>query len=579
MSVDQAKRATSGDWNWRATGRRGPSRRLLRTPLRRRLLRRRTRRRHLPRRPERRGLALPLVLVVLAMMVQVAYQLNETMVESSRRAMAHLHAARATEAASSGLRLAAAWLSQSRSQEQKLGIGAEHLFVEHSLASPDDRTAGFQFLAPPWSQARWGMEDESAKLSINALPLEKEQEEPAREMLLKIPGMTVQVADALLDWIDDDDAPRAFGAEQTYYASLRLPPPRNGRIDSLEELLQVRGVTPELLYGSDRNADGLVDAGEARDALRGVEHGWVRYLTAVARESNLRRDGTAKIYLNAEDAVDLYDLLEPRVGAEMAKYLAALRKFGPYDDPAMMEKKESAAELEAAAIRRAAKQLGEASESSDAGLPAAVEEEVEAEEERDTVRDGVDLAGQPSFRIRSLADLCGLQVQIPSLEKDEVLDSPWPADAEGFQRVVQELGDEVTLFAGHAVEGRINVNEAPWEVLATIPGLSPDVARAIEARRSGVSGGSLAAGNNGDVTWLLTDGLMEWKVFREAMPFLTLRGDLFTVRCVGSAANQTVHEYLLAHIDASNAEIAPWRRSSQIALSHREVSPHSKRTP
>ena len=41
--------------------------------------------------------------------------------------------------------------------------------------------------------------------------------------------MTEAIADAILDWIDPDDAPRPFGAEAEYYQGLGVPyVPRNG---------------------------------------------------------------------------------------------------------------------------------------------------------------------------------------------------------------------------------------------------------------------------------------------------------------------------------------------------------------
>lgn len=58
------------------------------------------------------------------------------------------------------------------------------------------------------------------------------------------------VVDSLLDWRDADDFYRLHGAENDYYQSLPEPYEcKNGNLDSIEELLLVRGVTPELFYG------------------------------------------------------------------------------------------------------------------------------------------------------------------------------------------------------------------------------------------------------------------------------------------------------------------------------------------
>jgi len=66
-------------------------------------------------------------------------------------------------------------------------------------------------------------------------------EEPRRSVLV----------DSILDWIDPDDLHRANGAETEYYQSLTPSySARNGPFSTVEELLWVNGVTPELFYGS-----------------------------------------------------------------------------------------------------------------------------------------------------------------------------------------------------------------------------------------------------------------------------------------------------------------------------------------
>ena len=59
------------------------------------------------------------------------------------------------------------------------------------------------------------------------------------------------VSDSILDWIDPDDLPRAAGAESDYYQGLAVPYyAKNAPIDDLSELLLVKGVTPEMYWGS-----------------------------------------------------------------------------------------------------------------------------------------------------------------------------------------------------------------------------------------------------------------------------------------------------------------------------------------
>lgn len=65
------------------------------------------------------------------------------------------------------------------------------------------------------------------------------------------------VVDSILDWRDPDDFYRLNGAENDYYRSLKDPYDcKNDNLDSIEELLLVRGVTPELFHGRKRSLGG-----------------------------------------------------------------------------------------------------------------------------------------------------------------------------------------------------------------------------------------------------------------------------------------------------------------------------------
>lgn len=83
------------------------------------------------------------------------------------------------------------------------------------------------------------VEDERGKVPINLL----DDEIAARLMEAIGLGFGSQskiAADSLMDWIDDDDEPRPDGAEAEYYSSKGIRP-RNGPLQSIEELAQLRG--------------------------------------------------------------------------------------------------------------------------------------------------------------------------------------------------------------------------------------------------------------------------------------------------------------------------------------------------
>ena len=51
---------------------------------------------------------------------------------------------------------------------------------------------------------------------------------------------------------------RTNGAKESYYSGLTPPYHcKNGPLDSLEEMLLIKGVTPQLLFGNDKNRNGV----------------------------------------------------------------------------------------------------------------------------------------------------------------------------------------------------------------------------------------------------------------------------------------------------------------------------------
>ena len=67
------------------------------------------------------------------------------------------------------------------------------------------------------------------------------------------------VINSLLDWKDGDDLHRTEGAESEYYMGLEPPyRAKNAPLESIEELLLIKGIDEKLYYGTDDHP-GLVD--------------------------------------------------------------------------------------------------------------------------------------------------------------------------------------------------------------------------------------------------------------------------------------------------------------------------------
>ena len=102
--------------------------------------------------------------------------------------------------------------------------------------------------------------DETGKISINTLT---DASGIVLNNLLRNLGSTEEeaniIVDSILDWKDEDNITRLNGAEDDYYMSLPNPyHARNANLETLEELLLVRGMTHDILYGNDTRK-GLIN--------------------------------------------------------------------------------------------------------------------------------------------------------------------------------------------------------------------------------------------------------------------------------------------------------------------------------
>jgi general secretion pathway protein K len=107
------------------------------------------------------------------------------------------------------------------------------------------------------------------------------------------------ILDAITDWLDLDDEVTYFGAENSYYMSLEKPYRcRNGPMQSIDELLLIKGITPEIFYG-------------------------IEDIPGIARFLTVHGDG--KVNINTAHPVVLWSLSE-RMDFGMARDMAFYRE-------------------------------------------------------------------------------------------------------------------------------------------------------------------------------------------------------------------------------------------------------------
>ena len=163
---------------------------------------------------------------------------------------------------------------------------------------------------------RLGPTDEHSKFNINLSPSEQ-------GILMSLDDMTIDVIAAIIDWLDEDDDPQAFGAERDYYLSLSNPyEPRNDLMRNIVELELVAGAWPEYVRGEDWNLNGRLDANENDADLsypddepdKVLDSGWSEFLSASSTQNNMGLLGLPKLRLGEADLVELQE----RVGVDEA---------------------------------------------------------------------------------------------------------------------------------------------------------------------------------------------------------------------------------------------------------------------
>jgi len=124
------------------------------------------------------------------------------------------------------------------------------------------------------------------------------------------------IVDSIIDWRDTNEEHHLNGAEEDYYRSLDIPYScKDGPFDSIEELLRVKGMTREILYGSKKEGDEE-DNEEASDDEEVTYEGVDRYLTVY---------GSIKININTASE----SLLDVILGPEAATNVISQRETGP----------------------------------------------------------------------------------------------------------------------------------------------------------------------------------------------------------------------------------------------------------
>ena len=493
----------------------------------------------------RKALVLIVVLLVVSMLALGAYTFSDLMLTEQDAVELHGSHLQARALTESGVDLARIFLMNDwQVRNERGGLYDNPLMFQGRLVadSEDPRQRGrFTLIAPLVDEGelggiRYGLENESSRINLNSLLLaELQTENGGRDLLMGLPGMTEDVADAIMDWIDDDDEVRDFGAELDYYSGLDPPyAPRNGMMETVEELLLVRGVTPDLLFGRDINRNGMVDSHESAtpvvveaDAEGAMDRGWSAYFTLYSQERNASPLGQPRIYLNQESMQQLHAELSAVLPNEWANFIVAYRQNGPYTGNSSSEPVKA-----------------------DSGE--------------------INLSDEGRFELTQVLELVGqrTRVRFQGDDKASVLESPFPNELIAMGFYMPLLMDNVTVNQSPTIPGRININQAPRVVLRGIPGMDEEIVDQIISLRAPEP--DIERPNRRHETWLLMEGVVTLTEMRLLVPFVTGGGDVYRTQAVGYFEGGHASARAEVVIDATSPlpRVVSWRDISHLGRGH-----------
>ena len=118
------------------------------------------------------------------------------------------------------------------------------------------------------------------------------------------------------------------------------------------------------------------------------------------------------------------------------------------------------------------------------------------------------------------------------------------------------LEEKLTVLNDEFIDGRINVNQAPREILLAMPDMTETIADAVIMSRPPIEAGGMSESmmaNRVSPVWLLAEGVVDLATFKRLGPWLTTGGDVYSFQAVGYFDQGGPTTRLEAMIDATKA--------------------------
>ncbi len=493
----------------------------------------------------RKGFVLITVLLVVSLLTLAAYKFGDLMTTEHKAAVSYVRSAKAKAFAASGFDYTAMILADPLALETQGGNIFQNPTVFQSVIIEESDIAGlegqFSIVSPLGpdqagqggaTQFRYGCTDEAGKINLNGLLKIDPTGDAAVALLEKLPNMTPDLAASIVDWLDPDDEPRTGGAEVDSYAGLGYRP-RNGPLTSLEELLYVIGMTPEILFGNDRNRNGILDA---EDYAQGEELslGLAAYLTVYSREQNVDSEGNARIYLNDRDRRTLYNTLGEKLDEDLVKFIMAYRSRD--NTPVNVSAEDDNSNVKPAA---------------------------------DMPESALGLRSRRSRSIGSIFDLVDRAIEVPGGRGQPSVRYASPLNSEeGLKDLLPMLFDLTTTTRDTDLPVRININTAPRAVIQALPGVNEDmdlVQKIIEARPDPLSQEAVDPIFS-TPAWLIAEADVDATVLRTLERFITARSQVYRFQAIGHFTRGGPARRIEAIVDTNRGRprIVYWRDLTEL---------------
>jgi type II secretory pathway component PulK len=423
-----------------------------------------------------RGLALIAVLWIVIVMAAIIAVVGQTGRLDAKMSMSVLDETRCRWACRAGTETAIAVLNEDTKDSDCLT----------DLWSSDD--TDFNDIQLERCVYRVTVTDEAGKFNVNTA---------TKEQLMALPTMTTQIADAIMDWRDNDDEVSAEGAERGYYDNLRYPYTiRNGPLRTVRELLRVKGITEQQLYGDDTSLNG-----QAPPVQRGAIYnpGWIKYLTCYSYDNNVDAQGQSRVNINQGSEQDLQSKLG--ISAGQARWITQNRGSGFKgigDLISDSSPKESSGGSNSGSGGGGSQNNSGSNPSGSGGNRGN--------------------SGGPGNSGGNPGNSGGGNPNQPAEQ----------LDLQTFRRIV----DKVTVTSETKVPGRVNINTASEEVLTALFG-GDDTARAIALAIIGDRAGRTYGFQSiGDLLDVSSVGITKFKFVADR---ITVRSNVFMIQCIAMA--------------------------------------------